>query len=145
MPKMCHDLIQNNRGIMSTILTAGLVFLSASSCLQLFTDYSYIMDLSTTKCIIICPVLTRGRAEAKSQSVKMNHNEMNLKYSSCYNFCGYLFQLRFLHGRNLVHFIIEIGLEHAPFVVWVYFFPHLNTKKPADYGPQQHSKLIIKV
>ncbi len=33
---------------------------------------------------------------------------------------------------------IEIGLEHTPFVVLVYFFPHLNMQKPADYGPQQH-------
>ena len=24
---------------------------------------------------------------------------------------------------------IEIGLEHAPFVVLVYFFPHLNMQK----------------
>ncbi len=30
------------------------------------------------------------------------------------------------------------ALEHAPFVVLVYFFPHLNMQKPADYGPQQH-------
>jgi hypothetical protein len=33
---------------------------------------------------------------------------------------------------------IEIGLEHAPFVVLVNFFPHLNMQKPADYGPKQH-------
>ncbi len=32
---------------------------------------------------------------------------------------------------------IEIGLEHAPLVVFIYFFPHLNMQKPADYGPQQ--------
>jgi hypothetical protein len=33
---------------------------------------------------------------------------------------------------------IEIGLERAPFVVFVNFFPHLYMYKPADYGPQQH-------
>jgi hypothetical protein len=33
---------------------------------------------------------------------------------------------------------IEIGLEHTPFVVLVYFFPNLNMQKAADYGPQQH-------
>jgi hypothetical protein len=27
------------------------------------------------------------------------------------------------------HFPIEIGLEQAPFVVFVYFFPHLNVQK----------------
>ncbi len=32
---------------------------------------------------------------------------------------------------------IEIGLEHAHFVVLV-FPPHLNMQKPADHGPQQH-------
>ncbi len=26
-------------------------------------------------------------------------------------------------------YIIEIGLEQAPFVVFVYFFPHLNMQK----------------
>ncbi len=30
---------------------------------------------------------------------------------------------------------IEIGLEQALFVVLVYFFPHLNMQKTADYGP----------
>ncbi len=34
--------------------------------------------------------------------------------------------------------LIETSLEHAPFVVLVDFFPHLNIQKPADYGPQQH-------
>jgi hypothetical protein len=34
---------------------------------------------------------------------------------------------------------IEIGLEHAPFVVLFYLFFLIGTcKKPADYGPQQH-------
>jgi len=33
---------------------------------------------------------------------------------------------------------IEIGLERALFVVFVYCFPQLNMQKPADYGPQQH-------
>jgi len=33
---------------------------------------------------------------------------------------------------------IEIELEQAPIVVFVYFFPHLNMQKTADYGPQQH-------
>jgi hypothetical protein len=36
------------------------------------------------------------------------------------------------------HSLIEIGLEHQPFVVLVYFFPHLNMQKTADYGPQRH-------
>jgi hypothetical protein len=34
--------------------------------------------------------------------------------------------------------LIEIGLERAPLVVFVYVFPHLNMQNPADYGPQQH-------
>jgi len=34
--------------------------------------------------------------------------------------------------------IIEIGLEHARFLVLVYFFLIWTCKKPADYGPQQH-------
>ncbi len=33
---------------------------------------------------------------------------------------------------------IEIGLQHTCFVALVYFFPHLNMQKLADYGPQQH-------
>ncbi len=33
---------------------------------------------------------------------------------------------------------IEIGLDRAPFVVFVYFFPHLKMQKTAVYGPQQH-------
>ncbi len=41
--------------------------------------------------------------------------------------------------------IIEIGLENVRFVVLVYYFPHLNIKNPADYGPQQHKRLFIKV
>ncbi len=42
--------------------------------------------------------------------------------------------------------IIEIGLELAPFVFFNLFFSRIWTcKKPADYGPQQHQKLIIKV
>ncbi len=48
------------------------------------------------------------------------------------------------HGALLIEAVkflihpIEIGLEQAPFVVFVYFFPHLNMQKTADYGPQQH-------
>ncbi len=30
---------------------------------------------------------------------------------------------------------IEIRLEQAPFVVFVYFFPHLNTEKLLIMGP----------
>ncbi len=40
---------------------------------------------------------------------------------------------------------IEIGLERAPIVVFVHFSPSFeHAKKPADYGPQQHQKLIKK-
>jgi hypothetical protein len=34
---------------------------------------------------------------------------------------------------------IEITLERADFVVFVYFYSSFeHAKKPADYGPQQH-------
>jgi hypothetical protein len=36
--------------------------------------------------------------------------------------------------------LIEIELQPAPFVVLVYFFPHLNTQNPADYGPPKTLK-----
>ncbi len=49
-----------------------------------------------------------------------------------------------LIGTGTVY-IIEIGLERTRFVVLVYFFPHLNMQKPADYGPQQYQELFIKV
>jgi hypothetical protein len=41
---------------------------------------------------------------------------------------------------------IEIGLEQAPFVVFVYFFLIRTCKKPADYGPhntKNSSKSVI--
>jgi hypothetical protein len=38
---------------------------------------------------------------------------------------------------------IDIGLQHAPFAGFGLFSPHLNMKKTAYYGPQQHQKLII--
>ena len=41
-------------------------------------------------------------------------------------------------GTNTLAYHIEIGLERAPFVVFVYFFLIWTCKKPADYGPQQH-------
>ncbi len=41
-------------------------------------------------------------------------------------------------GDELLVRGIEIGLEHTPFAVSVYFFPHLNMQKAVDYGPQQH-------
>jgi hypothetical protein len=36
--------------------------------------------------------------------------------------------LKQMHLSSFVG-IIEIGLEHAPFVVWVYFIPYLNMQK----------------
>jgi hypothetical protein len=33
---------------------------------------------------------------------------------------------------------IEIGLEHAPFVVLIFFSSFKYAKKPADYGSEQH-------
>jgi hypothetical protein len=45
--------------------------------------------------------------------------------------------LKFWLSFHFVSFI-EIGQEQAPFVVLVYFFPHLNMQKIDDYGPQQH-------
>jgi hypothetical protein len=50
----------------------------------------------------------------------------------------YFTQFENTYNTSLVDLPIEIGLEHAPFVVLVYFFPRLNMQKPADYGPQQH-------
>ncbi len=43
------------------------------------------------------------------------------------------------HNKLIEETTIEIGLEHAPFVVLVYFFLIWTCKKPADYGPQ-HTK-----
>ena len=34
--------------------------------------------------------------------------------------------------------IIEIGLEQALLVGFVYFLPHLNMQKTVDYGPPKH-------
>ncbi len=44
-------------------------------------------------------------------------------------------------SKSLHATVIEVGLEQAFFV----FFPHLNMQKTADYGPQQHQKLIKSV
>jgi hypothetical protein len=65
---------------------------------------------------------------------------------------SYIHQPEECQNQNYVIFLtrqdwnIEIGLERAPFVVLVYFFPHLNMQKPANYGPndtKNSSKSVI--
>jgi hypothetical protein len=53
--------------------------------------------------------------------------------SHCFNFSkAEMFSTFSLGGNTLDYFdtiVIEIGLERAPFVVLVNFFPHLNMQK----------------
>jgi hypothetical protein len=71
--------------------------------------------------------------------MKARRNLPSLRLYSKSRVCDFKYKTRVEvnNNNNAASLPIEIGLEHAPFVALVYFFPHLN-KKTADYGPQQH-------